>query len=205
MDTGSGAVGQTYSFLQMKGGSQPASHEKHTASAGVRSSIIGTLEVTESDIAKNFVEKETEEENDQGKYKTQERCSLAKSFADLTAADYETAGTKLSAAMEYHMSHNGGILHVLEDWMEKTEEQRASLRKVEVKAKFNLVMLNQSLEDQWKFSNKNKDDETAAKSSGKAPQLKFSGFSPHAFHLGKKVEVFAAEVSPKAGSMGKLL
>ena len=171
MDTGSGAVGQTYSFLQMKGGSQPASHEKHTASAGVRSSIIGTLEVTESDIAKNFVEKETEEENDQGKYKTQERCSLAKSFADLTAADYETAGTKLSATIECHMSHNAGILHVLEDWMEKAEEQRASLRKVEGNAKLNLVMLKQSLEDQSKFNNKDKADETAAKPAASEANL----------------------------------
>ena len=48
---------------------------------------------------------------------------------------------------------------------EEAEVQLASLCKAEVDAKHNFGMLRQSLDDQLKFDNKNKDDETVAKTS----------------------------------------
>merc|ERR1712176_475532 len=100
---------------------QPARPEIHASAAGAGSSIIGILDVIESDFAKNLAEEETAEEDaaseyekqtqinsvtktskDQDvKYKTQELQSLAKSLAELTA-DHETAGTELSAVNEYY-------------------------------------------------------------------------------------------------------
>merc|ERR550525_2173550 len=88
---------------------QPAQPEIHASAGGAGSSIIGILEVIESDFAKNLAEEETAEEDAQSeydkqtqinsvtktskdqdvKYKTQEMQSLAKSLAELTA-DKET-------------------------------------------------------------------------------------------------------------------
>ena len=48
---------------------------------------------------------------------------------------------------------------------EKAQEQLASLRKAEVNAKHHFKMLKHSLEDQLKFDNKDKDDETSAKTT----------------------------------------
>merc|ERR1719220_1662991 len=101
--------------------SQPARPELHGATGGAGSSIIGILEVIESDFAKNLAEEETQEEDAQSeydkqtqinavtktlkdqdvKYKTQEMQSLAKSLAELTA-DKETTSAELSAVMEYY-------------------------------------------------------------------------------------------------------
>merc|ERR1719464_2436038 len=101
--------------------SQPARPELHAAAAGAGSSIIGILEVIESDFAKNLAEEEKQEEDAQSeyekqtqinsvtktskdqdvKYKTEELQSLAKSLAELTA-DKETASAELSAVMEYY-------------------------------------------------------------------------------------------------------
>merc|ERR1719221_127829 len=78
--------------------------------------------------------------------------------------DDEDADLGAPAAAVYK-THSGGILDVLEDMKEKAEEQLASLRKAEVNAKHNFGMLKQSLEDQLKFDNKDKDDEIAAKTA----------------------------------------
>ena len=48
-------------------------------------------------------------------------------------------------------------MDVLEDMKEKVEEQLASLRKTEMNAKHNFAMLKQSLEDQFKFDDKDED------------------------------------------------
>ena len=68
-------------------------------------------------------------------------------------------------AASVYKTHSDGILDVLEDMKEKAEVQLSSLRKAEMNAQHNFKMLKQSLEDQLKFDNKDKDDETAAKTA----------------------------------------
>ena len=77
-------------------------------------------------------------------------------------SDYDEADLGALAASAYK-THKGGILDVLEDNKEKAEEQLASHRKAEGNAKHNFGMLKQSLEDQFKFDNKDKNDEAVAK------------------------------------------
>merc|ERR1740121_1005684 len=100
---------------------QPTVPELHSQATGPGTSIIGILEVVESDFAKNFATEETEEadaaaeyekmtqenkvtktlKEQDVKYKTQEFNSLDKSAAELSA-DKETADTELSAVLEYY-------------------------------------------------------------------------------------------------------
>jgi len=99
---------------------QPAKPETHAAAAGSGTSIIGILEVVESDFATNLAKAESaeataqdafekmEQENKitkatKGKdieYKTKEATSLTKTIAELSA-DRETADSELSAVGEY--------------------------------------------------------------------------------------------------------
>jgi len=100
---------------------QPAKPEAHAAATGAGQSIIGILEVCESDFASNLAKETTEEENAASeyekttqenelsktaknqdvKYKTQEAKSLDKSIAELSG-DRETTNTELSAVLEYY-------------------------------------------------------------------------------------------------------
>ena len=69
-------------------------------------------------------------------------------------------------AASLYKTNTGGILVVSEDMKRKNaEEQLASLRKAEANGKDNFEMVGQSLEDQLNFDNKDKDDETAAKTA----------------------------------------
>merc|ERR1712139_278180 len=117
---GAAALAQTETsfgaFMQ-----QPDPPAKHAKSGGAGQSIIGILEVCESDFSKNLAKEETEEadsaaeydkitqENkvakttkDQDvKYKTQEFKSLDKEIAELTG-DKDTLSTELGAVNEYY-------------------------------------------------------------------------------------------------------
>jgi len=98
----------------------PPMPEIHSASTGASDSIIGLLEVCESDFASNLAKVENEEADSQDtydklsqehkisqaqkdqdvKYKTQEFTSLDKHISELSS-DRDTANVELSAVMEY--------------------------------------------------------------------------------------------------------
>jgi len=100
---------------------QPAVPAQYKASGGAASSIIGILEVCESDFATNLAKEETEEATAQEdyeqltqenkiskaakdqdvKYKTKEFTALDKAIGQLTA-DRDTASTELEAVLEYY-------------------------------------------------------------------------------------------------------
>merc|ERR1719473_1006046 len=99
---------------------QPAMPQKHNKAGGAGQSIIGMLEVVESDFAKNLATEETQEadaeveyqkttqmnkvtktmKEQDVKYKTKEFKGLDKTLSELSS-DRETAGTELSAVQEY--------------------------------------------------------------------------------------------------------
>mmetsp|Transcript_83039 Transcript_83039/g.267596 ORF Transcript_83039/g.267596 Transcript_83039/m.267596 type:complete len:712 (+) Transcript_83039:86-2221(+) len=100
---------------------QPAAPEHHSKSSGAGSSIIGILEVCESDFANNLAKEEQQEADAESvyqkitqenkitvatkeqdvKYKTQESKSLDSTIAELSS-DRETTNAELSAVSEYY-------------------------------------------------------------------------------------------------------
>jgi len=113
--------GSSPAALLQTGARQPAAPETHSKADGAGSSIIGILEVVESDFAKNLAKEQMQEEDSvtdyekvsqensvtkalkeqDVKYKTQNFKGLDKELAEL-GNDRSTASEELSAVMEYY-------------------------------------------------------------------------------------------------------
>merc|ERR1719414_2670804 len=126
---------------------QPASPELHSKATGAGSSIIGILEVVESDFAANLAKEETEEadaaseyekttqENkvtktlkDQDvKYKTQEIVGLDKRIAELTA-DRESTDSELSAVLDYYAKIKERCIAKPETYEERQRRRAAEIK-----------------------------------------------------------------------------
>jgi hypothetical protein len=125
---------------------QPAQPAGHEASSGAGQSIIGILEVVESDFADNLSKVETEEadavevydtstqenkitvaeKSQDVKYKTAEFTTLDKQIAE-HSSDRETENTELAAVMEYYGKLKDRCIAKPE-----TYEERAARRKAEI-------------------------------------------------------------------------
>merc|ERR1719497_57502 len=125
---------------------QPAMPEQHVKATGAGQSIVGILEVVESDFAKDLAAEETAEDDaeteyqaitqqnkvtktlkDQDvKYKTAEAKALDKAISELTS-DRDTANTELSAVLDYYSKIKERCIAKPE-----TYEQRSARREAEI-------------------------------------------------------------------------
>jgi len=126
---------------------QPAAPELHAKAAGAGSSIIGLLEVVESDFAKALAAEETEEDDAAAAYekttqenkvtetlksqdvayKTQGFKALDKSVAELSA-DRETADTELSAVLEYYAKIKARCIAKPETYEARRQRRQAEIQ-----------------------------------------------------------------------------
>merc|ERR1712032_585929 len=124
----------------------PPVPETHSAAAGVGSSIIGILEVVESDFAKNLATEEAAESDAQdeydkttqenkvtqtgkeqdAEYKEQDAAGLDKAVAELTN-DRETENTELSAVLEYLGQINRRCIAKPETYAERSRRRQAEI------------------------------------------------------------------------------
>jgi len=129
------------SFVQ-----QPAAPEVHQSSGGAGTSIIGILEVVESDFSKNLAELSlAEDEAEAGyqkitqenkvnkaskeqdvKYKAQESANLKKSAGELTS-DGDSASAELSAVVEYLAKLGDMCVPKAETYEEKVRRRTAEI------------------------------------------------------------------------------
>jgi len=152
LTTGLGGVRQALSVLRDYYASdaalvqQPAMPALHTKASGAGTSIIGILEVVESDFATGLAKEETEEDDAQAlydditqenkvtktmkdqdvKYKTAEVKSLAKAVADLSS-DKETLSSELSAVNEYYAKLKDRCIAKPETYEERKARREAEI------------------------------------------------------------------------------
>jgi predicted nucleic acid-binding Zn-ribbon protein len=125
---------------------QPAMPEHHEKSGGAGGSIIGILEVCESDFATNLAKEESEEsdaqaaydkttqenkiaktEKEQGvKYKSQEASGLDKAITELSS-DRDTANEELDAVMEYYGKIKERCIAKPESYEERKQRREAEI------------------------------------------------------------------------------
>jgi len=125
---------------------QPAMPETHTKATGSGTSIIGILEVVESDFATNLAKEETTEAEAQEahekmiqenkitkatkdqdiKYKTAEAASLDKEVAELSS-DRETARTEHAAVLEYLEKLNARCIAKPETYETRKQRREAEI------------------------------------------------------------------------------
>mmetsp|Transcript_105564 Transcript_105564/g.278789 ORF Transcript_105564/g.278789 Transcript_105564/m.278789 type:complete len:705 (-) Transcript_105564:135-2249(-) len=125
---------------------QPEPPVMHSAASGAGGSIIGILEVCQSDFAKNLAKREHEEADEAAeyerltqenavikteksqalKYKTQEFKSLDKALADMTS-DKETMNTELKAVLEYYSKIKDRCIAKPEAYEERKRRREAEI------------------------------------------------------------------------------
>jgi len=125
---------------------QPSAPVKHGKAAGAGGSIIGILEVVDSDFAKNLAAEEAEETDAQSayeqitqenavtrtmkeqdvKYSTQEFKGLDKNIGEFSA-DRETENTELSAILEYYSKIKDRCIAKPETYAERKSRREAEI------------------------------------------------------------------------------
>jgi chromosome segregation ATPase len=125
---------------------QPAMPEQHAKATGAGQSIIGILEVVESDFAKDLAAEETAEDDaeteyqtvtqqnkvtktlkDQDvKYKTAEAKALDKAISELTS-DKETSDAELSAVLDYYAKIKERCIAKPETYEERAKRRTAEI------------------------------------------------------------------------------
>merc|ERR1719356_2307662 len=125
---------------------QPEPPVMHSEASGAGGSIIGILEVCESDFAKNLARREQEEADEVAmyeeqtqensvtktekvqavKYKTQEFKGLDKALADM-ASDKETMSTQLKAVLEYYAKIKDRCIAKPETYEERKRRREAEI------------------------------------------------------------------------------
>merc|ERR1719323_2885934 len=126
---------------------QPAMPEKHEKAGGAGSSIIGILEVCESDFAKNLAQSTSEEDDAEAayqtktqenkvtktlkdqdvKYSTQEFRNLDKEVAEL-GGDRETTSSELSAVLDYYEKIKGRCIAKPESYESRKARREAEIQ-----------------------------------------------------------------------------
>jgi len=126
---------------------QPAKPELHSKAQGAGDSIIGLLEVVESDFATNLAKQESEEEDAQAqyekvtqenavtktlkdqdvKYKTQDAKSTDKSIADMSG-DRDTENSELSAVLAYYAMVKDRCIAKPETYEERKRRREAEIQ-----------------------------------------------------------------------------
>merc|ERR1719396_212439 len=125
---------------------QPAKPVVHSAAGGAGGSIIGILEVVESDFAKSLAKEEAEEADSQAEYdkttqenkvtntmksqdvayKTKEFKSLDKSVADMTS-DRAGKDSQLKAVLEYYAKVKDRCIAKPETYEERKARREAEI------------------------------------------------------------------------------
>merc|ERR1712039_1095821 len=126
--------------------SQPARPELHSKATGAGESIIGILEVVESDFATNLAKEETEEADAQSEYeKVSQENAVTKTLKDqdvkyktdeakaqdATVAEYsgdrETASAELSAVLDYYSKIKDRCIAKPETYAERARKRQAEI------------------------------------------------------------------------------
>jgi len=125
---------------------QPAPPTQHSKASGAGTSIVGLLEVVESDFAKSLAAEETEEADAESeyqktsqenkitktmkeqdvKYATQEYKSLDKSIAEFSS-DRETTDAELTAVLDYYAKIQERCIAKPETYAERAERRKAEI------------------------------------------------------------------------------
>merc|ERR1719510_1710064 len=126
---------------------QPAMPEKHVKAGDAGSSIIGILEVCESDFAKNLAQASSEEDDAEAtyekttqentvtktikdqdvKYNTQRFQTLDKEIAELSG-DRETTSSELSAVLDYYEKIKGRCIAKPESYESRKARREAEIQ-----------------------------------------------------------------------------